>query len=215
MPASFHHPATKTRKHSDDTKRRAPQQERAQSTVEAILTAAKRLVSRDGVDKVTTNGIARLAGVSIGSLYQYFPSKRAIIVALRTQHQEAGERIFREEAEGLMHAPVPVALRRFVEKMIEVHSEAPALHRALELEGRSTWIGPWERRAFDIVRAYMELHRDELAVSDLDQAAMLVLVTTESVTHGAVIERPELLRDTALVDGLVRMLTAYLTSTLP
>jgi AcrR family transcriptional regulator len=214
-PAPVDSQTPKARKRSDAKGRRSPKQERSQHTVDAILTAAKTLVVKHGLDRVTTNGVARLAGVSIGSLYQYFPSKRAIITELRKQHQQAGERIFRAEAANLVNAPVRVAVRRFVEKMIEVHREEPELHRALELEGRSVWVGDWERQAIGIVRLYLEHHRDELTVHDLDQAAHLLMITAEAITHGLVLERPDLLRDATVVDGVVRMFTAYLTSTVP
>lgn len=69
-------------------RRRAPKQRRAQQTVEAVLDAVARLVKRGSVEGITTNRIAATAGVSIGSLYQYFPDKRAILVAVRDRHVE-------------------------------------------------------------------------------------------------------------------------------
>jgi len=201
-----------TRKKSRKTERRTPRQERSQQTVEAILTAAKPLVIKHGVEGFTTNGVARLAGVSIGSLYQYFPSKRAILFELRRRHQQAGWQLFMAEAAALMDAPVQVATRRFVEKMFEVHRADPELHRALETEGRKLGFGELERQAIQVVRMYYERHRHELAVSDLDHAAFLVSAATEAITHGAVLERPDLLRDEKLIDGLVRMLLGYLTA---
>jgi AcrR family transcriptional regulator len=179
--------------------------------VDAILTAAKLLVIKHGVDGLTTNAVARLAGVSIGSLYQYFPSKRAIIAALREKHQRQGEQIFRAELAQLLDQPVDVATRRFVAKLIEVHRSEPELHRALELDGRTARYGDWERQAVQLIRFYYERHRAELAVSDLDLAAFIVAATSEAVTHAAVTERPDLLRDDKLVDGLVRMFLGYLT----
>jgi AcrR family transcriptional regulator len=192
--------------------RRAPRQERSQSMVDAIVTAAKQLVIKHGVDGVTTNAVARLAGVSIGSLYQYFPSKRAIVAELRKRHQQAGEQMFRAEAIQLLNVPVQAATRRFVEKMIEVHRSEPALHRALELDGRSPGYGDWERQAVQLIRVYYERHRSELAVTDLDLASFLVSVTTEAITHAAVLERPDLLNDGKLADGIVRLLLGYLTA---
>lgn len=62
--------------------RRTPVQHRARQTVEAVLDAVVRVLKRHGVDGVTTNRIAVAAGVSIGSVYQYFPDKRAIYTAL-------------------------------------------------------------------------------------------------------------------------------------
>jgi AcrR family transcriptional regulator len=192
--------------------RRAPRQERSQQTVDAILTATHQLVSEHGIEALTTNAVARRAGVSIGSLYQYFPSKRALVAELRRKHQEAGQVIFRAEALSLLNAPVAVTARRFVEKMIEVHRAEPRLHRALELEGRGG-MGQWEHDALAIIRAYLEHHKAELRVSNLDQAAFVVAATVEAVTHGAVLERPELLHDESLVDGVARMLVAYLLGT--
>jgi AcrR family transcriptional regulator len=213
-PPGAHAPGTAARPKGKRA-RRTPRQERSQHVVDVILTAAKQLVVRDGVHKLTTNGVARLAGVSIGSLYQYFPGKRAIIEELRRRHQQVGEQIFTSEAVRMMREPIHVAARNFVEKMIAVHREDPALHQALETEGRNHWVGDWERRAIGIVRAYLELHKDELTVQDLDQAAFMVLVTADSITHAAVMERPHFLSDPALVDGLVHMLTSYLTAPRP
>lgn len=199
-------------KQSTTVLRRAPKQERSQHLVDAILTAAKALVVKHGVDALTTNRVARLAGVSIGSFYQYFPSKRAVLAELRRRHQQIGELIFRSEAEQLIDQPVQVATRRFVEQMIAVHRADPELHRALECEGRGARYGQWEREAIALVRLYYEQHRNELAVTDLDLASFLVMVATEAITHAAVLERPDLLGDDRLVDGIVRMLLGYLTA---
>ena len=62
--------------------RKTVRQSRARETIDAILKASWRIVHRDGIAKVTTNRIAEIAGVSIGSLYQYFPGKDAVLHAL-------------------------------------------------------------------------------------------------------------------------------------
>lgn len=63
-------------------KRRVPRQARALEKIELILEAAIRLLERDGLDSLTTNALAEMAGVSIGTLYQYFPDKNAVLSAL-------------------------------------------------------------------------------------------------------------------------------------
>ena len=68
--------------------RRAPRQGRSRQTVDAVLAAVPRVIRREGVDAVTTNRIAEAAGVSIGSLYQYFPDKKAIFSALQATEVE-------------------------------------------------------------------------------------------------------------------------------
>lgn len=62
--------------------RKLPEQSRSAATVTAVLEAAARILERDGLEGYTTNAVAERAGVSIGSLYQYFPNKDALTVAL-------------------------------------------------------------------------------------------------------------------------------------
>ncbi|MGA2729960.1 MAG: TetR/AcrR family transcriptional regulator [Terracidiphilus sp.] len=69
--------------------RKEPRQARAQVTVEAILEAAARILDRQGWERFTTNGVAETAGVSIGSLYQYFPNKLALVEAILQRHFDA------------------------------------------------------------------------------------------------------------------------------
>jgi len=71
------------------TMRKEPRQARAQVTVEAILEAAARILDRQGWERFTTNGVAETAGVSIGSLYQYFPNKLALVEAILQRHFDA------------------------------------------------------------------------------------------------------------------------------
>lgn len=66
--------------------RREPVQERSRRRVEAVLDAAERLVVAEGVEQVTTSGIARESGVPVGSLYQYFADKEAVLLALAERH---------------------------------------------------------------------------------------------------------------------------------
>ena len=77
--------------------RKRPTQERSRQTVEAILEAAAHLLAERGYVATTTNHVAERAGVSIGSLYQYFPNKDALVVALEERHLEEAERLLRLE----------------------------------------------------------------------------------------------------------------------
>src|SRR3954465_4001587 len=64
--------------------RKAPRQRRSKQLVEDILEAAIRVLSREGANRFTTARVAETAGVSVGSLYQYFPNKEAILFRLQT-----------------------------------------------------------------------------------------------------------------------------------
>lgn len=65
-----------------DPYRKKPTQSRAEGTIEAVFEAAARILQTQGPDGFNTNAIAKLAGVSIGTLYQYFPNKNAVLIAM-------------------------------------------------------------------------------------------------------------------------------------
>ena len=71
-------PATKPRKHAS--------QERSRATVDALIEATARILVREGFDKASTNRIAEVAGVGVGSLYQYYPGKEALVAAVIDRH---------------------------------------------------------------------------------------------------------------------------------
>src|SRR5215471_19416500 len=98
--------------------RRLPKQRRARQTVDAVLDAVVRVLKREGFKAVTTNRLAEVAGVSIGSVYQYFPDKRAIFVALHQRHIEQIDRMV--ETKLVEHAASSLndLVRAMVEGMI-------------------------------------------------------------------------------------------------
>lgn len=115
--------------------RRMPSQERAQSVVSAILEAAARILERDGLGpSFGTNRIAREAGVSIGSLYEYFDGKDAIVRALCTRHVEHVRALVDQAFDELYHVPVPQAVDTFVDALFALHGSRPVLHQTLHLE---------------------------------------------------------------------------------
>ncbi len=68
------------------TRRKAPQQTRSAATVNAIFEATIQVLLRDGPNRLTTTRVAQRAGVSVGTLYQYFPHKRAVLYAVLDHH---------------------------------------------------------------------------------------------------------------------------------
>ncbi|TIV67001.1 MAG: TetR family transcriptional regulator, partial [Mesorhizobium sp.] len=68
--------------------RKNASQDRSRATVDALVEATARILVRDGFDKASTNRIAEEAGVSIGSLYQYYPSKEALVAAVIDRHNQ-------------------------------------------------------------------------------------------------------------------------------
>ena len=113
--------------------RKWPQQERARETVGAILEAAAAAFAREGYADTSTNHIAERAGVSVGSLYQYFPNKDAILGALYERHNAgndvAVDRALAEMAD--QRIPLGRALSGLLERLHELHDEDPDLTQAV------------------------------------------------------------------------------------
>jgi AcrR family transcriptional regulator len=109
--------------------RKAPQQARSRFTIDAILDAAAHILGERGWAGLTTNRVAEAAGASIGSLYQYFPNKMALIEAVRRRHFEEVLAVLRAAAED--QTPRKRRIAALVDGMIAVHSRYPAAHRVL------------------------------------------------------------------------------------
>jgi len=116
-----------------DTRRRQPTQERAQRTIEAIFEATAQIVESDGEAALTTNKVARRAGFSIGTLYQYFPSKEAILLAMIQRER----RRVMDRLQALMQAavaeqrPVQAVLADLVHLLVESFGSGPRSRRAM------------------------------------------------------------------------------------
>ncbi|HUA22875.1 MAG TPA: TetR/AcrR family transcriptional regulator [Steroidobacteraceae bacterium] len=109
--------------------RKQPQQARSRATIAAILQAAAHILGERGWDGLTTNSVAEAAGVSIGSLYQYFPHKLALIDAVRRRHFDDVLAILETAADGRLSRVRRI--EALVDGMIGVHSRFPAAHRVL------------------------------------------------------------------------------------
>jgi AcrR family transcriptional regulator len=114
---------------------RKPSQQRAVATVEAILEAAARILEREGITRsFGTNRIAREAGVSIGSLYEYFESKDAIIRTLCDRHVARVRALVDAAFEELREAPLDHAVDHFIDALFAIHEARPDLQRHLHRE---------------------------------------------------------------------------------
>jgi AcrR family transcriptional regulator len=195
--------------------RKSASQERSRLTVTTLVEATARVLVKEGYENASTNKIASTAGVSIGSLYQYFPSKEALVAAVIERHKQDMMQLFRESLAKAMSRPIEAAVRELVTVMIEAHRVDPRLHRVLVEEvpraGRLE-VEAFDREACTLVRAYLETHRSELDVADLDMAAFICVATVESLTHAAVVHRPDALTDKigVFIEALTRLIVQYL-----
>jgi AcrR family transcriptional regulator len=177
--------------------RRKPRQDRSRDTFEAIVEAAAQVFERHGYAAGTTNRIAERAGVSIGSLYQYFPNKDAIVLELARRHiAQIGETAW-PGLQALVDYVPPLrdGLTAIVLGTVELHKQSPGLQRVLfeqtqrSDEIRRLMLDVFER-ASELIGAYLAAC-PEAHVDDPRLAGRMVAVVVDEVTHGAVIHPPE------------------------
>ena len=191
--------------------RKMPRQERSRALVDAIVEAAGRVLVRSGREAVTTNSVALVAGVSIGSLYQYFPNREAIIAAVAHRH---AHRIYHRVADlELSHATsLDEAVTRMVAALFAAHAIDPALHVALDHDlshghARHTHGEAHGGTLPAIVTLLTTLPvkvRHEIAAPDVLLAAQVVAEILHCLAHAAIrrpegsIERDKLEREAAI-----------------
>lgn len=193
--------------------RKAPRQRRSRETVEVILAATARVLASDGYARASTNRIAEVAGVSVGSIYQYFPNKDALVLAVAEEHAAEMTRLLVQIADTVAEGDLGAAIRRFVEGMIAAHAIDPALHRALVQQVLHLGVDALheaQEQVRALVVGLLAPYRERLGVADLEIAAFVLVATVESVIHSAVFEKPELLARPAFADELTRIVTRYL-----
>ncbi|MBN8614466.1 MAG: TetR/AcrR family transcriptional regulator, partial [Deltaproteobacteria bacterium] len=170
--------------------RKAPIQRRSRATVEAILGATARILVRSGWDALTTNRVAEKAGVSIGTLYEWFPSKEALVTALLEAHLARAESVLDalvlELASSARTLSLSELAARMAEAMVALHEDEPRLHRVLSEEIPQTAaararVHTLEARMMTVLAALLASH-PRVLVRDPEVAARLVVVTLEAAT---------------------------------
>jgi len=190
--------------------RKAPRQRRSQVMVDVILQAAARVLAKSGWAKFNTNEVARIAGVSIGSLYQYFPNKLALAEAIRQQHLAAILQVLAGAA--TEEDSLAIRVERLIEGIIAAHLINPSLHRVLLDE-----VPLSERSAHqEFEQQYAEFYRQFVVTTlsrDSARATVVAVVlasAVEGVVHDAA-RRDQLGSDDIKLE-LQRLIMAYLQS---
>jgi AcrR family transcriptional regulator len=202
--------------------RKLPRQARSRALVDAILDAAARILEEQGREALNTNLVADNAGVSIGSLYQYFPNRDAIIAAVADRH---GHRVHHCVADLNLNAETSLenAVGRMTHSLFSAHALNPALHAALDgdlgqVHGLKLFAdhhhhaGTKDAMIMQLLNL-PDIVRNEIQRSDMQLAAATVAEIVHALAHAAIVHPHSYRNPEGLEREAVRAALAYLRAT--
>ena len=198
-------------------KRRPPTQARARRTVADILAATARILERDGYDALTTNAIARVAGVGIGSLYQYFETKEAIVAALQEEHFERMGKPFLARMEELTDAPLEelvFGLATLMRSSELLNSRLSKQLLAVPIRGKPRAVVHIEQRCAAILHDYLMRLAPRADAAGLRIAIFMVVQTVEALILSTSQARPRGLTRQRFTEELAQLVVRYLAPVL-
>lgn len=195
--------------------KKQPLQERSKYTVEVIKEAATHILREEGCEHFTTNRVAEKAGVSIGSLYQYFPSKEVLIAEVKREHFKALRELFRKAYADSSECSLPVITKALIGASIEAHRLDPELHQVLSGDFSDFEVRESDKSDNSIssfLEEVLERHKEELRDNiDIQLASHLIYTVVETVIHDTVIHKPHLLENNTMTEELFYLVMAYLS----
>jgi AcrR family transcriptional regulator len=184
-------------------------------TVEAILEAAARILVEAGYGKLNTNEVARRAGVSVGSLYQYFPNKQSLLAELHHRHVLQTTAPIFAALTSSQGKPLRTVLRDIILANVTSHATDPELHQVISEEAPKLPPRAWQKdmaqQANRLVKSFLAEHQSEICVANNDLTIYLLTQIVETTIHSAVSLAPKALKNGSLAKELERMLYLYLT----
>jgi AcrR family transcriptional regulator len=190
--------------------RRKPVQGRSVATVEVLLqTTAQILVSR-GYEGATTNEIARRAGVSIGSLYQYFPDKAALLRELLGQHLSKRREVFEAVMTEVSPRTLPEVVRRLIHGIIEAHNVNPRLYQVLHAHADWEQVDAFDRELEAILTRSLREHTAAIRPRDPDLAAEVMVRSFAGLLRSSFRQDPVWMQRADVEEELVDLALRYL-----
>jgi len=204
--------------------RRQPRQRRSRLLVASLREACLRILQDGAPEQLSVTRIAELAGVTIGSFYQYYPNKEALLLDVLLEHAPGEaeriadetrhiEQLRRESLEATLAELIDVTCERHL-RLLSLHGDIyRRYHRVIHFHelvrasvARYVEVTSWE----DWMRALLQEHRADIGVASIDIAAFLVAGTIIDVSARAVDTAPEWLASPPFRADLLRLLMNYL-----
>jgi AcrR family transcriptional regulator len=182
------------RRPTETAPRKFPRQARAKATVEAVITAAAQVLIAEGYERATTARIAERAGVSVGSLYQYFPNKEALVAALLERHVNELLAVTRRALAAAGALTLEAGLLALVRAGVDAHRVDPALHKILHEQvprvGKIKKVMSTAAQLAEAIERFLRTRPRELhPARDPAVAAVVIETAIEALAHRYVLER--------------------------
>lgn len=200
---------------SKTTVRKEPRQARARATVDAILEATVQILDREGLEAATMAHIAEVAGVSVGSIYQYFSHRDAILNALQDREFARALSLVQELlADGNLTQTPEQTVTAVVRGLAQLYRVCPGLHRVLTIEGlrvaEADRVHAFDVRVIEIVRHFLQASSAPMRPKNLDAAAFVVVQAVRATMLACLLERPPGLDEQTLIQEVVDLVLCYL-----
>ena len=166
--------------------RREPKQQRSRQTVDAVLEAVNLVVKRHGSQAITTNRIAEAAGVSVGSLYQYFPDKRAIFTALHDRHVDDVRQVIDQTTAACASASLEEFARELVQGLVNVHAETAVLHEVVSSAVPESALGFRHALHHTFERSLSRADPERYSHDETERMLFVLPRMVEGLVHGGV-----------------------------
>jgi AcrR family transcriptional regulator len=181
--------------------------------VDAILQSAIHVLARDGFPRLTTNRIAQFAGVSIGSVYQYFPDKHAIVAAIGRELEQKALRLFQSAVANSAERSIAAISKKIVSDLADDSFGKQAVRREVLTRVPRAWLEEASQRVDAAVTselAKLLASREDVRAGDRELMAFVVMHAVEAVLEAAVLRRPELLIDDVFLNEVTALSVNYL-----
>lgn len=195
--------------------RNKPRQARSQSTVHAILEATVQVLEREGLEAATTTRIAEVAGVSVGTVYQYFSHRDAILDALQEREFDRAIALMQTvlSDDNLARTPRDTVLA-CVQGMALLYQACPGVHRALALESlratKANQLHAFDLRVIAIVRHFLSATGAVVRRKNVDAASFVAFQCVRATMLASLLENPAGLNEQTLIEEVVDLLLRYL-----
>jgi AcrR family transcriptional regulator len=191
--------------------RREPKQHRSRQTVEAVLEAVPHVLRRHGAEAITTNRVAEAAGVSIGSLYQYFPNKQAIFMALHDRHVDGVRHVIEQTMTHCTSASLEEFTRELVERLANVHSEDAELHEVVSVAVPGGTNGFKSALKATFEQMISPGRQDHHSPEETERMLFILPHMVEALVHGVAHQKQAISRERAKGEA-IRTVSVYLNS---